>query len=386
MKVRMCEIVQQMEYLDLDNLQKVLDGKKCISEWAYIIHGKDKKEDGSSVVPHIHLALKFDNSYDSKYICKWFDVPEQCVNKIKGKWVDILKYLTHKNAPNKYQYSDEDVICNFDYNKALEDSSKKVDKRKVEIMDKIVNGEIREYNYYEHMSIEEYDRYKKSIDNAFKYRVDKIKGVDRSMECIFISGDSGSGKTTMAKDMAKEKGLSYYVSSGSNDVLDDYKGQDCIILDDLRPSCMGLSDLLKMLDNNTASTVKSRYRNKVLECKLVIITTVLPLEEFFSHVFENEKEPVVQLQRRCRTYIKLTKKNMSIGMWKVDSKEYRWFPPVPNPVIAKYNVVDKTDEEMLEDIANLGSMFTGVVDTYKSNVEFYKRSQVEDDNANWEEM
>lgn len=39
-----------------------------------------------------------------------------------------------------------------------------------------------------------------------------------------------------------------------------------IILVDLRPSCMGLSDLLKMLDNNTSSTVKSRYKNKVLEC------------------------------------------------------------------------------------------------------------------------
>ena len=93
------------------------------------------------------------------------------------------------------------------------------------------------------------------------------------MNCIFITGASGTGKSTYAKQIASENNLSVYISSGSNDVLDDYQGQDCIILDDLRPSCMGLSDLLKMLDNNTASTVKSRYKNKVLECKMIIITT-----------------------------------------------------------------------------------------------------------------
>ena len=57
------------------------------------------------------------------------------------------------------------------------------------------------------------------------------------------SGDAGTGKTTYAKDLAVKKGYSIFVSSGSNDVLDGYGGEDCIILDDLRPSCMGLSDL-----------------------------------------------------------------------------------------------------------------------------------------------
>lgn len=96
--------------------------------------------------------------------------------------------------------------------------------------------------------------------------------------------------------MCEDKGYSVFVSSGSNDVLDGYAEQDCIILDDLRPSCMGLSDLLKMLDNNTASTVKSRYKNKVLECKLIIVTSVLKIDEFFNGVFKEQKEPIVQLK------------------------------------------------------------------------------------------
>lgn len=88
------------------------------------------------------------------------------------------------------------------------------------------------------------------------------------MEAMYFYGDSGTGKTTYAKQLCEKKNYSYFVSSGSNDVLDGYAGQDVIILDDLHPSSVGLSDLLKMLDNNTASTVKSRYYNNVLECKL----------------------------------------------------------------------------------------------------------------------
>ena len=81
------------------------------------------------------------------------------------------------------------------------------------------------------------------------------------MEVIYIQGATGTGKTSYSKMLAEQKEYSYYISSSSNDILGDYKGQDCLILDDLRPSCMGLSDLLKMLDNHTTSTVKSRYKN-----------------------------------------------------------------------------------------------------------------------------
>lgn len=363
MKLRMCEIVQQLEYIDLDYIEKVLNEKVCIKDWAYIIHGKDTNEKGDLKSPHIHLALRFKDSYDTKHISQWFNVGEQYVSKVKGRWNDVLKYLTHANAPDKYQYDVDEVVSNFEFKSAIISKSE----RKEEIINKIVDGEIREYNYYDYITPVEHDNFKKSIDNAFSYRKDKLRGAKRNMDCIFITGDSGSGKTTMAKDMATEKGYSYYVSSGSNDVLDDYKGEDCIILDDLRPSCMGLSDLLKMLDNNTASTVKSRYKNKVLECKLIIITTVLPLEEFFSHVFDNEKEPIVQLKRRCKTYIKLTRENMTVGMWLVESQRYRWLPSVPNPVLDKYVVKDKSDDELLEDILALGSFFTGVADTFKKN-------------------
>lgn len=370
MKLKLCEIVQQLEYIDLDKVEEVLNGRECIRDYAYIIHGKDKDDKGNLKAPHIHIALRLKDAYDTKYISQWFGVSENYVSKVKGRWTDMLKYLTHENAPGKYQYDKEDVVSNFDWQGTIAKVSKS--ERLLQIIEGIDNGTIREYNYFNHITMDEYTNYKNKIELAFKYRIDRLKGMKRDMECIYITGESGAGKTTMAKEMAEERGLSYFVSSGSNDVLDGYQGEDCIILDDLRPSCMGLSDLLKMLDNNTASTVKSRYKNKVLECKLIIVTTVLPLEEFFSHVFENEDEPVVQLKRRCKVYIKLTSDSMQVGIWQPKSKIYTWLNPVPNPVIDKYDVKDKSEEEILEAVSSLGSFFTGYAKASKDSIEEQK--------------
>ncbi len=78
----------------------------------------------------------------------------------------------------------------------------------------------------------------------------------------------------MPKKTAKDKNYQTYISSGSNDVWEDF-----------RSNCLGLSDLLKMLDNNASTSVKSHYKNKVLECKLIIITTVKSIDDFLLRIF-----------------------------------------------------------------------------------------------------
>ena len=83
------------------------------------------------------------------------------------------------------------------------------------------------------------------------------------MECIYITGSSGSGKTTLARKIAESHGLAYFISSGSNDIMDGYGQEPCLIVDDIRPSVLGLSDLLKMLDPHTACSVGSRYKTKM---------------------------------------------------------------------------------------------------------------------------
>jgi hypothetical protein len=290
MKVKIFEIMQQVNYLDLPLVQEVLR-KDIIRDYAYILHDKDVKEDGTLKAPHYHIAVRLTEAYELKHIAKWFGLDTQYVSKVKGRWNDLMLYLVHINAPNKHQYPLECVISNFDYSALIKHID--TESRKEEIVSKIVAGEIREFNYHKEISGTEYVKFKSVIEKAFQYRTAMLKGASREMDCIYINGDSGTGKTTYAKDLAMKKGYSIFVSSGSNDVLDGYGGEDCIILDDLRPSCMGLSDLLKMLDNNTSSSVKSRYKNKVLECKLIVITTTLEIDEFFKNVFAEQTETIV---------------------------------------------------------------------------------------------
>ena len=348
MKLRMYEISQQLRFIDdIGEFVSKIDGINAIEKYAWIIHNKDVKEDGTPVAEHIHLYLRLKNAYDSKYVAEWFGVPEQCLEKIKGRFKDALKYMTHKNAPNKYQYSDDKVMSNFNWIEEREkvDSNKRVE----DIINGIVDLKIREYNIDEFLTPVEEVKYSRQICEAYKIRDRKLllKG-DRKMECLFVTGKSGSGKTTYAKSLAKEKGYSYFVSGSSNDALDGYLGQDCIILDDLRSSSFSLSDLLKMLDNNTNSSVKSRYKNKVLQCKLLIITSIMDIDEFYKNVFESDREPILQFKRRCRVYVKMDDDNMYMRVFHDDINDYGPSACIPNPIALMYPKKERTAEDDYE--------------------------------------
>lgn len=380
MQLRLCEVVTDVEHNNIEEIVKVLDTKKPFKDYAYILHDKDvysEKDElknpshkaGTIKKAHYHIAIRLDYGVDTKYIANWLNVKENFINKVEGKWVDMLKYLTHENAPTKHLYSEDEVISNYNWKVEKATAIKKTNNeaRKSEIINDIVNGVIREYNYHEHITIDEYDKFKKSIDNAFKYRTDIIKGAKRNMECVYITGKSGTGKSTYAKMMCEDKGYSVFVSSGSNDVLDGYAGQDCIILDDLRPSCMGLSDLLKMLDNNTASTVKSRYKNKVLECKLIIVTSVLKIDEFFNGVFKEQKEPIVQLKRRCKLHLRFEQEYYYASIFDDKLGDYSQEYEYINPVAALYPKKELTNEEKLDFINGLlvsGAESTGKIEEH----------------------
>lgn len=361
LSIRRCEIVSRLEKdgtvsFDIDNMKEVLK-KDCIRDFSYIIHDKDRyskaeekrnpeHKQGELKPPHIHLLLRFENNQPQKLDCvaKWFHIAPNFVNKIAGDWEDACLYQIHYNAPDKYQYPVEEVTCNFDYQELLEDAEKgdKITK----IIQRILDGEIREYNKtleIDNMLLVDYSR---KIAEAFKVRSEYLQATqkDRNTECIYITGGSGTGKTSLAKKIAQSKGYSFFISSGSNDVMDGYGQEDCLILDDVRPSCMGLSDLLKMLDPHTASSIKSRYKNKYLNCRLVILTTVLNIDEFYRNVFAEQDEPVTQLKRRCQTYIRMYPNTILISVW--DDKTMRYINPVSykNPVLNQY-IPEKSKEK-----------------------------------------
>lgn len=353
-KRKIYEIVTDVDKIEKETLERGLNNN-AIREWAYIIHDKDIDDDGNYIRAHYHIAIRLKYAQELKHVAKWFEVQENFIELCKGTYQDLLKYLIHENCPDKYQYDVNDIVCNFDYQKVKD---KKVgNERLEEIINGIVSGKIREYNYFEYIDAVEFDKYRKSIDNAFRYRADRLRTMfergENGMECIFITGPSGSGKTTYAKKLCSDKGYSVFISSSSNDILDGYAGQDAIILDDMRPSSIGLSDLLKMTDNYTASSVKSRYRNKVLECKLIIVTSILAIDEFYRNVLEIQKEPIVQLKRRFNVYIKLTKDEMIIQKFDKTIMDYGKQYITDNPVKDIINLNVMNEEETLNYLQEL---------------------------------
>lgn len=342
--VRACEIVSRLNnddgevLFDMDKLSEILKTKShVINNYAYIIHDKDlytkadesrnpKHKAGEFKPAHIHLVLKFERSQPqkTKYICKWFNLAENFVSKINGSFEDAVLYLAHINAPDKAQYDVKNITANFDVQSVIANADSK-DKLS-SIVDRILSGEIREYNKTTEIDTKllVYPDSLRVIENAFKVRAEYLQNTqsERKTTCIYICGQAGAGKTTLAKKIADTHNMDYFVSSGSNDVLDGYCQQPCLILDDIRPSALGLSDLLKLLDPHTACSIKSRYKNKYVNCSLIILTSVLKIDEFYHNVFEHEDEPINQLKRRCKFYIRMDYDFIKIREWNDFSMEY----------------------------------------------------------------
>lgn len=106
-KVRKCEIVQQISYLDMDKFYKMLDNEHIV-KYAYIIHDKCTYETedelknpenkiGEKKPAHIHCILSLDNSYLPITIANWFEMPEQSV--FTFHYIDIIIFHKYSLSP-----------------------------------------------------------------------------------------------------------------------------------------------------------------------------------------------------------------------------------------------------------------------------------------------
>lgn len=138
------------------------------------------------------------------------------------------------------------------------------------------------------------------IKAAQEYR--SLKVAQRNLEVVYVSGSSGSGKTTFARYLAQKLNFDEFVSGSGDDILDGYDKEECLILDDFRAGSMRFMEVLKMLDNNTNSSVKSRYNNKDLSnCKLIVVTSIKTPCDLYSKLQEDgSDEPSEQFYRRLK--------------------------------------------------------------------------------------
>ena len=312
MNLRQMEIVIYKDHLKVD-IQQVCKRYKTIKQWAYILHDKD------DTAPHYHIYLNFTpSSADSLMVAKWFQLGyttedgeertgEQFIEKVKGRKVHMLEYLTHGNESqkHKHQYSPEEVIANFDIVSEIQQS-------------KII-GDFEHYTYAQMityantLSIVEKTKALAQLKKLWELQclVTSMKP-DRDIQVVFITGKAGCGKTTYAKKLFESLNFDYCISSSSNDPLQDYLGQNGLLLDDLRDASFEFTDFLKLIDNHTQSSAYSRFHNKIFIGKMIVITSSVPLKYWYRDLQYNHSEDLLQLYRRISCYVVVTRSELLV--------------------------------------------------------------------------
>ena len=371
MYLKHCEVESRVEFFKGD-IQEIIKSKKTIKKWAYILHDKD------DTAPHYHIYLHFGTSgVDTKEVAGWFGLQESQVNRIKGRGTDMLEYLIHANDSQQYkhQYDPNEVIANFDFLSSIKNAK--------------ILGDFEKYSYAQQLEyvnslpVGEKAAAHTKLDKLWKLHCQcLVLKPDREIEVMFIQGKGGTGKTYYAKKLLTKMGYDYCVSSSSNDPFQDYMGQKAIILDDLRDKAFEFEDLLKLLDNNTASSVRSRFANKVFNGKMIVITSTVPLAFWYRLYQFNDNDGLQQLYRRITSYVKVTEQFVQVYN-EIDAKgnptgiPYTYHNEIPE---LKRHKKEKTNfgaifGEMLEDastqlIDELGrsaSTINGWSKTFKNN-------------------
>lgn len=240
---------------------------------------------------------------------------------------NCVQYLVHLNDLSKRAYEWDAVATNdpaIEKYKVMPHQT--LDLKTKQYIDRIMSGEIREYNFADSIEPEVFCKRKAHLLNALElYRMKVAQDKSRKIEVYVLQGGTGTGKTTFVKNLCEKRGLSLCISSGSNDPWQDYKGEDVMLLDELRSDVFSLADLLKILDNHTKSTSRSRYSNKLFLGRFVFITTNEEWQDWYKFA---ERESVLALMRRAKHLYRFTRlaeqytSRVEIFEWDDDKLKY----------------------------------------------------------------
>lgn len=315
------------------------DVEKTLKEWAetanilyyFIEHPADEEITRS----HYHILIRFKSPTAFETIKNKFPYGD-IENARNSK--NCIQYMVHLNDSSKKPYSWEAIHTNdtnTDWYKVQSSARQEISLQS--ILDRIVKGEIRQYNQTE-IPHELWTKYRTRITNGFDYYTEKVcMDKDRNITTIYFSGSTGLGKTTFAKQYCELRNLSYCISSASNDPLQDYKGEDVLILDDFRGDARKgdkhrsyeFHDFLKLLDPHTRSTGKSRYHNKAFLGDLIIITSTRPLYDLYMDLEIEDKQ---QLYRRISQQYQFTIDKIYIYEYSDKFKRYEPIGSMPNVI------------------------------------------------------
>lgn len=359
---------QQMEHLPFrtrEELEERIKTKLAPKKYAISeVHDKDIDEDGNPVKEHIHVMLCFQNARSLKNVASILGDKPQYLEKWDERANNGFAYLVHatSGAKVKAQYSPEKVLANFPYVEELKKQTlevlKKKSRQKIDVLlDAYYNEEMTLDELEQELTGAQYGRYKKQIDtitskilerHADIWRQDMLKN-NRRVKVIWIYGAAGTGKTSLARSIAKQDGRAYYVSGSSRDVFQSYNGEHILILDELRSNVIPYHDLLRILDpfgNQERIMAPARYSDKSLACDLIIITTPFNPVDFYDEIFDdiNTVDSLEQLVRRITITLYVNSDSISAVRYCQERRHYYAVPDAEcdNP----YSQKNRPDSEI----------------------------------------
>ena len=242
------ELINELVVKQALEVLKAKEGMK----YAYILHDKDRKEDGTLKPPHYHIVLSFKNIVSITEIAKAFRIETQYVSVPKAhKWrnafLDCVEYLTHSEEKQqelgKYLYDDSEVFANFDWKTAIElEKNKKTNAEKAEILESwvamVANGEMTLDDCRKEDRVL-FIKNQPLIERAHSDYLAKLKIPGLRIN-YYVYGGGGTGKGLMSRAIARSlypnlTDEEAFFEIGSDRVLfDSYRGQPCIIWNDFR--------------------------------------------------------------------------------------------------------------------------------------------------------
>lgn len=309
------------------------------------------------VLKYLHLLLKFKSRDTSAAVEKLAAIlgvevqfieldksrsgapVEVCGKKITQQHDNGLSYLAHVKYPDKFQYPPEQVasVRGMDYQQVYREryaawrkgrAHVKAKRAKLEFeafREMVLQGELtRDQIMLTDEYFDIYSRHQREIDDALSaygqrraYRAAaKLRAGEFSTQVVFIHGDAGVGKTRFANafiqeaiSCAKGHGERWQVDRvATTNPLDDWRGEEIMLLDDLRASAMDANDWLLLLDPHNASPAGARYKNKgEVAPRLIVITATIEPVEFFFYARQkgNVDEALDQFIRRLQSAVRV---------------------------------------------------------------------------------
>lgn len=381
-----CEYEQKFEYAPLKSKEELLKVLKkrtkdgFIKKWAYILHDKDVYVESDTNIPegksvgdskdeHFHIVMELSSNQKPNVIAKWFkDEKPERIQKAKTTnkkfiFFNMVEYLFHETPSSinvKAHYEHSEATANFNIEKFLENGRKESNEYKKKINSK--ENKSKEKELLKQLEEEIVEAIKQGtppykISKLF-FSGENLKYADRFHSKImawydtyceanpcseregllttWITGSSGSGKNTLARNYAYQE---YAVEDvcemdcTQQNAWDKYEGQPCIILQDFRPYKNFYAQLLNLLDWNASTEAQARYHNK--DCrniKRVYITNTKTLEDLCYHTdeFRSCDGDIVQLQRRVQLKVDLEliretgQRKVSTYRYDETTKEYKF--------------------------------------------------------------